>query len=187
MPTFETHSAHSPAPKAYRASQNLGPSCPDGATLQPAQHRSGGRSRSYAGCLSHQLPRQLETPPDPQRGKIWDARLAEKELHHTTASARATAVLKRALLSTACGSGSNISWRTMGDGEKECLQDRLTPTMPAPDSGREAAGGGCGWARGSPQEPLSWNHPHPPGGHGGISPLQGASWRPKIPRNAPKP
>lgn len=64
----------------------------------------------------------------------------------------------------------------MGDGEEERLQDRLTQTLPGPEPGREGAGGGCGWvSAGRPAGALSRNHPEPPGGHGDIFPLQGAS------------
>ncbi|XP_053806702.1 uncharacterized protein LOC128792368 [Vidua chalybeata] len=83
-----------------------------------------------------------------------------RNYNQTTTSAPATAVLKRALLSTARGSGGNISWRTMG--EEECLRDRLTRTIPdRTPAGRERAVGVDVDER---RRPAGAAQPEPPGG-----------------------
>lgn len=65
-------------------------------------------------------------------------------------------------------------------GEEDRPQDRLTRTMPGAERGRRERAVAVGRPAGAAQ-------PEPQGGHGGISPLQGTSWRPEIRRNAPKP
>lgn len=147
---------------------------------QPSTARVAGAAAVPAA--SRQLSRQLETPPDPQRGKIWDARLAEKELQPDNSVCPGYC---RAKTRSLCSPWHVDLEATSPAGQWVTVRRSVCRTgwhRCCPGRTRREERAVCAGVR---ERPAGTTRNHR--GDTGHLPATGASWRPERPKNGPKP